>query len=233
MARVELTVTVKKVFAYRAEKYAGYGMEWRYIYVMASGDETIYVWKTTTIMGYETVCDDGHNQFNRINEGDVVRIKATIKGYSEYNGQPQTLVTRVVVIDRTFKAKTPEEIQKEKEEERRVKREAQLNSIADGDHVWEMPYKQYKERYADCETLIDSYKERNKSRPALITVIIRSGRLKNSGVRGKHFHSFAFGFIENGRKYTAPYVAVDDEHAKARFEKDHPGIEYEIEKIYW
>lgn len=233
MARVELTVTIKKIFAYRAEKYAGYGMEWRYIYLMVSDDETVYVWKTATVMGYEAANGDNRDQFNRINEGDVVRIKATIKGQSDYNGQPQTLITRVAVLDRIFKAKTPEEVQKEKEEERKAKREAQLNSITDGDSVWEMPYRQFKEHYADCETLIDSYKERNRNCPALITVIIRKGRLKNSGVRGKHFHSFAFGFIKDGHKYTTPYVAVDDEHARARFERDYPGTEYEIEKIYW
>ena len=71
----------------------------------------------------------------------------------------------------------------------RGKEKEQLASLKDGDVILTMTYKNYKEHYSDCETLVNSF-FRNGKEPASIKVIVRKGRLKNSGVRNEHFHSY-------------------------------------------
>lgn len=80
------------------------------------------------------------------------------------------------------------------------------------EQVIRMKYKAYKEHYADCETVYDSYEKGSKS----IEVIIPEGRIKNSGVRGKKFHYYEFNGIENGtgRKVTTIIKAVSVENAR-------------------
>lgn len=246
MERVELKVTVKGIYSYRANSFSGYGMEIRYIYRMVDDNGKVYVWKTTTFMGLKSRCDEDEEcfkfndakgrwwKFTAVTNGSVIKITASIKGESEYNGEEQTELTRVTVKEIISRGKTEEEIEAEKEQAIKAKRLEQLKSLKDGDVVWDMPYKQFKERYADCEKLAGSYVESDGGYGvARITVIIREGRLKASGVRGKHFHSYGIGFVKDGHKYTTPYVAIDEDHATARFEKDFPNIEYEVERVYW
>ena len=59
--------------------------------------------------------------------------------------------------------------------------------------VQRMKYKNYKEHYADCETVPSSYDKGTKS----IEVIIPDGRMKNSGVRGHHFRGYQFDLIDS------------------------------------
>lgn len=97
-----------------------------------------------------------------------------------------------------------------------------------------MPYRQYKAHYSDCETIIGSYKEyvheyghRYEYSPATIKVIIRDGRLKASGVRGKHFSNYWIEFTLNGGETRSEsFRAVCVENAIEQARKLHPDGTY-------
>lgn len=223
MARVEMKVKLVGEYQYDRQKYAGYGYETVSIYKMTD-DDTIYVWKTTSWLAYND---------EPINRGSVIVIAASVKGQSEYNGEMQTELTRVKVKEVIEMGKSIEQIQAEREQARKAKRDEQMASLKGEDFVWRMPYKQYKERYADCETVIDSF-NRPRFGTASIEVIIREGRLKVSGVRGKHFHSFRLGWEEEDGKHTSPFVAVDLDHAIAQAQKlVSRDTDIRFEEQYW
>ena len=233
MARIQISVEMNNIYSFQAPAY-GYGYETRYIYTMSGEDGKTYVWKTSAFMsvdvpytgepGWHSFEDRKGNPVDHepINKGDRIVIKATVKGESEYKGQPQTELTRVTVVERSYKAKTREEIEAERQAERQAKRQEQLDSIREGDFIWRMPYKQYKEHYSDCETVIDSYEKRDYY-PGTIEVIIRAGRLVPSGVRGQRFHGYEFHITDkSGKKWRQCYRAVCEENALRRCEKDFP-----------
>ena len=74
-----------------------------------------------------------------------------------------------------------------------------------------MPYRQYKQHYADCQTVKGSYNTYNKT----IKVIIPDGRMKKSGVRGERFHGYILYFIDkkDNKVYRCSYRAVSKENA--------------------
>lgn len=244
MARETLKVTVKNIYEYKDAKFGGYGVETHYIYTFVGEDETVYVWKTTAFAGMEVEdAQDGWiikekngkkvlYRFDAINKGDAIKIAATISGdVTEYRGQVQVVVKRVKVLERTFKAKTYEEIVAEREAERQAKKQAQIESVQGGDFIWTMPYKQYKDHYADCETIAGSFQRVNGR--CTIDVIIREGRLKASGTRGEHFSGYEFHVVEDGVKYRTVYRAVSEENALKRLKKDYPNAtEIKCGKIY-
>lgn len=224
MARVEMKVKLVGDYQYDRQKYAGYGYETVSIYKMTDDDGTIYVWKTTSWLAYND---------EPINRGSVIVIAASVKGQSEYNGEAQTELTRVKVKEVIEMGKSIEQIQAEREQARKAKRDEQMASLKGEDFVWTMPYKQYKERYADCETVIDSF-VRPRFGVSYIDVIIREGRLKPSGVRGKHFHSYRLAWEEEDGRHTGAFVAVDYEHAEAQFHKMvGKNAECELVEQYW
>lgn len=51
---------------------------------------------------------------------------------------------------------------------------------------YRMRYKQYKESYADCDTVPNSYNKDTKT----IEVLVPKERLKPSGTRGQSYHYF-------------------------------------------
>lgn len=228
--RIKKEVTVKGIYSYTRPAY-GYGTERVYIYKMES-EGIIYVWKTTTFWCVKTIKTNRkgmeYTDYDKVEKGDVLIITASIKGEDEYNGEKQTLVQRVKLVERTFRAERWEEIQARLEEEKEVKKQAQLESIGDNDVVWNMPYRQYKEHYADCETIIDSY-ECDRRGHKTIKVIIREGRLKASGVRGEHFSGYE---LENELGGRTVYRAVSEENAIKRANKDFPDHIWECVKIY-
>ena len=80
----------------------------------------------------------------------------------------------------------------------------------DNVRIVNMRYGVYKERYADCKTVKGTYDERWKS----IDVIVPNGRMKPSGVRGKHFHGYELWLEdENGKFGYCTYRAVSSENA--------------------
>lgn len=230
MERIEAVVTMKGIFKFRVPSFGGYSTEDRYIYNMVAEDGTVYVWKTGTFLcikvldevsGWDIDSKGRKWAHHAINRNDVIRIKASVKGVGEYKGEPQTELTRVTVVERIVKAKTEEELAEERAAERAQRRQAQIESLKGADFLWTIPYRQYKEHYADCETLIGSYDKRNYT-PAEITVIIREGRLKPSGVRGMHFHGYEFYYMEDGKKFRACYRAISEENALRRLMKECP-----------
>lgn len=233
--RIEATVTMKGIYKYEAPAYTGYGYDTHYIYNMVAEDGTVYVWKTTTFMSLKYEAENGCKTdakgrswaYSLINRGDVVTIKATVKGEGEYKGQKQTELTRVKVVSRQFKAETYEEMIARKEAEKQARAAAQRASLKDGDRLWRMEYRQYKEHYADCETVEGSYEKRDR-RPATIEVIIREGRLKASGVRGEHYSGYR---LQNADGEQVVYRAVKEENAIRRATKEFGGV-WECIKIY-
>ena len=152
-------------------------------------------------------------------------MTGTVKEHSEYKSTKQTIFTRCK-FNLVEKAKTKAELEQEKAEQ-------QIASLQEGDWVWNnMPYKQYKEHYPDCETVSGSYTSREDSRHgvATIDVIIREGRLKPNGVRGKHFYGFEF-TDDDGKRIC--YRAVSEENARKQMKKMFPNSEcWKCTKVY-
>lgn len=244
MEKITATVEMKGVYSYTAPAY-GYGYEERYIYTMQADDGTVYVWKTSKFWCfkvYEGVDPKTANFIDRngkayrperINKGDRLVITATVKGQGEYKGQPQTEIQRVKAVEILSHEKSWFDIQAEKEAEKKRKLQEQLDSIEGGDFIWKMPYKQYKDHYSDCETVIDSFEAPERNRVAMIKVIIREGRLKVSGVRGRTFAEWEFIFKHNGETISGVYKAVCYENAVKQLEKQYKGAQdIELQHIY-
>ena len=218
--RYEMTLTLKKRFSFLTT--IGWKTEDMYIYSFEDADGNVYIWKTTSIMGMDKEVPlkngDSRIEYDFVNNGDTAVVKATVKEHSEYKGTEQTVLSRVTVKSISH-VPTKYEIAE-------AKRIEQLKTISDGDFIWNMPYRQYKEHYADCETLANSYSVEY----ATIGVIIRKGRLVNSGVRGKHFSGYQF--VIDGA-YVCGYRAVSEENAEKRCRKDFPSASSIVcNKIY-
>lgn len=224
MARIDTVVKMTNVYSFERRAIAYWSTETAYIYTMTGEDGTVYVWKTTAVMGFEEPTDDptgytidgkeGRWQWVACNKGDVIRIRATIKGESEYKGMPQTEVNRVKVMERIERALT-------REEREEMKREEQLASINEGDIIMTMPYRNYKDHYSDCETLAGSFIRSDYDAPT-IDVIVRKGRLVPSGVRGQSFSGYEIKYKMDGIVGSVVYRAVCEDNAVKRFQKSCP-----------
>jgi len=236
--RIEAVVTMTNIYSYTRPAY-GYGYEDAYIYTMTGQDGKTYVWKTTSYMGvevpsetgsiyYSTGKKKGTYTFVEIRKGDVIKITAAVKGEGEYKGQPQTELARVKVVEVISGGKTPEQIEAERLAKIEAKKQEQMASLAGDDFIWKrMPYKQYKEHYSDCETVCDSFEKTRFG--SYIDVIIREGRLKESGVRGQHYSGYEC-TNSDGMKVT--YKAVCEDNAIRRAEKEFGGEGWVCTHIY-
>lgn len=231
MARTEIKVKVINSYGYEAPAFT-YGYETHYIHTFKDEDGKVYVWKTTKSLMIEKpyTGKKGHHNFedrngnpveySAINKGSVIRIAATVKGESEYKGQPQTVINRVKVLEVIEASLSKEEwIQKKAEE--------QLASLNENDCVLEMPYRQYKNHYSDCEAVAGSYTEYLDSKgyfiqSPTIKVIIREGRMKNSGTRGKRFNYFVITYEVNGEEIIDDFKAINEENAIKQLMKEEP-----------
>lgn len=215
-----IVVTATLVGKYEFSTFFGYREQEHTIYTFQDAEGNVYVWKTTSVMGIESVDEKGNWHFDGVHIRDKFTCKATVKEHSEYKGTPQTVLTRVKVtsIEHT---QTKEEFIEKKSKE-------QLESLCDGDILWNMPYRQYKDHYADCETLAGSY-AKPEYEPATITVIIREGRLVPSGVRGGHYSVYEF---KNAKSQKVCYKAISEETAYRRVEKEYPNEGWDLVKIY-
>lgn len=215
--KISTEVKLTNVYEYKDYKFSYYGAT-HFIYTMKDAEDNVLVWKTTSVMGI-----DRGEYFHPINKGDTISIKATVKEHSEYKGTKQTVLTRCkyALVEEAIIPPTKEELDAKKRKE-------QLASIKDGDFIWEMQYRQYKEHYSDCETVAGSF-ECDRHGNKTIKVIIRSGRLKNSGVRGERFSRFAF-ILEDGCGVV--YKAVCYENAEKRIKKEYPNMKFKLDEIY-
>ena len=171
-------LTLKKIV--ELEGYTYSDMPSLFIFVDEGGNK--YTWKTSSVPCYA----DGTPGPK---EGDVLTCDATVKATTTYKGEPQTVLTRVRNF--SFVRNMYDDYAAKKQ---RAKQQ-QLDSIKGGDKLVTMPYRLYKAHYADCETICDSFRYRVTARDreeAVISVIIREGRLKASGVRGEQYSLFTF-----------------------------------------
>lgn len=216
---MKITAKVTIVGEYKFATFFGHRMQENTIYKMADEGGKVYVWKTASALRIDHVDESGRCFSEFMNKGDIITISATVKGEEEYKGEPQTALTRVKVLSREYAAETPEEKAARKEREVKELEAEQRASISGGDFIRRMTYKQYKERYADCETVAGSF-EQAPHQVATIEVIIREGRLKNSGVRGEHFFGFE---MENENGERVCLRAVNEANAEKRAAKIHGG----------
>lgn len=95
-----------------------------------------------------------------------------------------------------------------------------------------MHYSQYKQHYADCETVPGSYDKVTKT----ILVLLPEGRVKPSGVRGKKFKGYQIGMtMQDGKHGYCSYRAVCEENAMKNHIKwcrENGWIPGEVERIY-
>lgn len=217
--RISREVVLVGDFSY--ETRFGFVSQTNYIYTMQDADGNVFVWKTTKSLFFDVENEKEPDVYDCdcIRKGDTMKITGTVKEHSDYKGTNQTVLTRCKFS-----------LISHKPDEQIKKREQQVVSLADGDFIWEMPYKQYKEHYADCETVVGSYVQHENS-ASTIKVIIRKGRLKNSGVRGKHFSGYSF--VTPDGKYTCTYRAVSEENARKQLKKDYDNSKnWEVYAIY-
>ena len=205
--RIELEVKLIKENSFKS--YFGFN-EITTIYTMEDADGNVFVWKTSSYLKLDTENSRGDIVADLPRRGDRITLKATVKEHNEYKGTRQTVLIRVKVTA----------ISHAKAELDAARASEQLASLKEGDVIWRMPYKRYKDHYSDCETIAGSYRDgRTHGGYASIEVIIRAGRLVPSGVRGKHYSGYIFE-AENGMK--AGYYAISEETARRRLLKDYP-----------
>lgn len=216
--RITADVKMVSIFEYQDYKFSYYGAT-RYIYTMRDDAGNVLVYKSGAYLAIKTGDKDrwGNPVETGIRRGDKISISGMVKDHSEYKGTKQTVLQRVMVKALIERQPTKQELEDKKREE-------QLSSLSNGDFCWRMPYRQYKEHYSDCEVLAGSFDDGCDSRgrkiaETTVEVIIRAGRLKNSGVRGKHFYGFEFRTDSGG---LVCYRAVSEENARKRMLKDYP-----------
>lgn len=203
-----VTMTAKVIGEYSFTTQYGYYPTENTIYKFADSDGKVFVWKTTGVLGIDTEDDRGRWGFDGARKGDTVTFKATVKEFGEYKGEAQTVLTRVKAISIDH-APTKEELDASKAKE-------QLDSLQEGDEVITMPYKQYKDHYSDCETVVGSFESNEGHGRAYIKVIVRAGRMVPSGVRGQHFFGWLF---ESPMGERMTFRAVSEENARKQLSK--------------
>ena len=216
MARMEKRVTLTGDYSFTRRAFSGFSDETVHIYKMTDSEGAVYVWKTTAFLKMDTVNGDEVETYFP-HTGDVFVIKASIKGETEYKGEPQTEVNRVTITEIISKH--------EDEVEAKAEKQRQSIDLAEGDRIVTMAYRGYKQHYADCETIEGSYDDEH----CTIKVIVRSGRMKPSGVRGERFKGYEL-VNEHGEHIT--YRAVCEENALKRAHKEYPDNTWECTRIY-
>lgn len=222
----KLTIEATLVGEFEFETTLGWMTQHFTIYSFRDDGGSKLIWKTSSVLKTK---EDKDGNCYYIQKGDRVKITGTVKEHSTYKDEEQTVLQRVKVNEVIKKTLSYEE-------KKSIRQNEQLQSLKGKDFIWEMPYKQYKEHYSDCETIYGSYDDHSREAgygqyiPASIKVIIREGRLKNSGVRGKHFLSFVLESAATNDR--ASYKAVSEENALRRARKEFPDIEWKVAKIY-
>lgn len=204
-------ITFEATVKYIKEFASNYGYNRSFnIYTFKDAEGNTIVWKSSSIM----MVDEEINHPNYyIKRGDKVSITATVKDHKVYKETNQTVILRpkYKVLSKSMT----------REEYLDMKAKEPLATLQEGDYTWEIPFKQYKQHYSDCETVPGSFKAPTEyRRQALITIIVRKGRMKNSGVRGGTFSYYTFK-NELGKEIT--YKAVSEENATKRVNKENPG----------
>lgn len=222
--RFEAVVTLTAKYTYPRPSFKGYGWDDMHIYKMEDADGNVLVWKTSGVLCKEVLTpinnEESFVDYEYPNKGAKISIKATVKGFGEYKGEQQVEITRVKLLEIVEQTLSWEEKQE-------IKKNSQLDSLKEGDAVWAITYKQYKTHYSDCETITGSY--RVEDGKAMIDVIVRDGRMKESGTRFQHYSGYQF-INENGE--TATYRAVSEDNAYRRCKKDFPEFKWTLNHVW-
>ena len=98
--KFESTVTVKKIVTVKVAQFSRYDSDEAQIYIFNDQDNNTLVWKTKNILS-NTANEFAWNleNSNAVKEGDVIVIKASIKAYTEYKGEKQTIIQRVKILE--------------------------------------------------------------------------------------------------------------------------------------
>ncbi len=156
---INVTVTVKNIFGY-STKY-GYVN----VYICEDIDNNIFVWKTSKHLG---VYDEDNFWYN-IKRRDQINLVGKLKEHKVYRDQEQNILTRCKysLITKGLSQEEIDEMEKQK----------QIESIVPGlDEMIEVTYKEYKEKYSDCETIKNSF-HRDFGR-AYISIIVRNANIR-------------------------------------------------------
>lgn len=222
MARISITATITKIRSFKNN------FGFTHIYVFNNEENETFVWKTSSMPIYESFKTHEYiEEEDYLKEGDICKFSATIGDTVDYRGEQQTKISRCSTFIKVGHTLMVEEIklaeQKRREAEKENRKKEQRASIGEGDFIWTMPYRQYKEHYSDCETVIDSFRTFGwQNQNSEIDVIIRKGRLVNSGVRGKHYNYFYFKNTKDINAVGGVVVkAMTEENARKRMGKDY------------
>ena len=111
-------------------------------------------------------------------------------------------------------------------------KERQLTGIKQGDTLYTMTYSNYKKYYSDCETLIDSFEPASESKAAIITVIVRAGRLKESGTRGRQYSYYVFQEVGKGNTEQVTIKAICEGNARKQLKHRYPNQTWELARDF-
>lgn len=233
--RIKITGILTGVHFFERPAYGYYNRtETVTIYKITAEDGKIFVWKTTGSLDMMVeipwgsqccymVDSEKHKAYGLEcpEKGDTITFTASVKGETDYKGEQQTELQRVKLLSIIRKPEEPKRKQRE------------IAPLQDGDREIEMPYKQFKDHYSDCETVPESFRRDEHNGTSYITVVVRNGRMKASGVRGKHFHGFEIEFTISGNYGFSTYKAVSTENAIKQAMKDFPEAEgFRCKRIY-
>ncbi len=141
-----------------------------------------YIWKTT-----------GHGMQDKNKEsvkcviGNKYSFEATEKGVITYKDEEETVLIRC----KNFECVAEKEYAPVK---KGITKAEQMATLKEGDQIITMDYARYKKHYSDCEKVVGSYVAFGcgEGGEQYIDVIVRAGRMKNSGVRGKSYGYYRF-----------------------------------------
>ena len=126
----------------------------RHIYKFLDHEDNIFTWFTSKVIGIDFIDDKGNEGWKFINEGDIISISAVIKEIGTYKGEDQVILTRCKILAIVKEAMFTEE------KITLLKRTIQLAKYDKNSIYYEIktvPYKEYKNNYSNCETVIDSF----------------------------------------------------------------------------
>lgn len=135
-----------------------YGVEPRYyydsgirkIYKFIDIDFNIYVWMTSKFIGKNIIDEKGNERYEMVEPGDKIILEGTVKDLNQYRGEDQIVLTRCNVdeiVDKQFMSeRTITDI----------RRKIQLSRF-NNPVIKTVTYKDYKNKYQNCETLVDSF----------------------------------------------------------------------------
>ena len=173
------------------------------IYVFKDTEGHKYVWKSSTC----PMLAEG--ALFRV--GNTYKFDATVKEETIYKGEPETILTRC----KNFELVEETQVITKKH---RITRDEQLATLNEGDQVIRMAYSRYKEHYADCETVVDSYQELygyDGITRRVIEVIVKKGRMKKSGTRGEEYSYYRFQ-TSSGELVDLKAISLDNAMRRAK-----------------